>query len=153
MNLELLQSRKGIKRMETNLERAKAYGSGHPWYYVLGGSTLKPKEILQAVKAKGYKGYMAETMRKADNQIEPQRSEALRKIKEKVLNDFWNDLSCYRALAYELHCDRKKHGVISDAHADIHTSMSLKHNHLYNDFANLITLDELLSRQPDLFGY
>jgi len=35
---------------------------------------------------------------------------------------------------------------------DIHTGISLKHNHLYNDFAHLLTLDNLLSKQPDLFG-
>jgi hypothetical protein len=37
--------------------------------------------------------------------------------------------------------------------ADIHMSMSLKHNHIYNQFAHLLTLDELLGRQRDLFDF
>ena len=36
---------------------------------------------------------------------------------------------------------------------DIHTALSLKHNHLVNNFAHLITLDELLTKQMDLFDF
>ena len=33
--------------------------------------------------------------------------------------------------------------------SDIHTNMSLKHNHLYDDFAHLVYIDDLLSQQPE----
>lgn len=35
------------------------YNSGHPWYYILGGKVLPPKEILKAVEKTGYEGYCA----------------------------------------------------------------------------------------------
>ena len=36
---------------------------------------------------------------------------------------------------------------------DIHTNISLKHNHLFNNLAHLHYIDELLSFQEDLFGF
>ena len=131
------------------------YSSGHPWYYKLGGTILKPGQIIERVKAAGYQGYMADDLQAADNKTEPQRSEALRKIKQKVISDYRSDMSCYRELACQLRAIRQQEGQISEGAgcSDLHTSISLKHNHLYNDFAHLIRIDELLSRQPDLFGF
>jgi hypothetical protein len=37
--------------------------------------------------------------------------------------------------------------------AGVHQSVSLKHNHLFNDLAHLRTLAILLDKQRDLFGF
>lgn len=129
------------------------YCSGHPWYYNLGGKVLSPKQILESVKASGYQGYMREDIAAADAKAEPQRSELLRALRAKVMDDLARDLSGYRARARELHAFRKVQGEPCEPScADIHTNISLKHNHLFNDFAHLVWLDELLSHQLDLFG-
>ncbi len=137
--------------METHLERAKAYGPGHPWYYVLGGHVHGPKAILSHVQQRGYKGYRAEQVEKTNAKEEPHRSEVLRLMRNKALADYRQDLSCYRGLARELHYDRKINGLTADGCKSIHTNLSLKYNHLFNDLAHLFTLDEHLAVQPDLF--
>lgn len=133
----------------------KDYNTGHPWYYLLGGKVLKPREILVNVKLSGYQGYMADDILQADKKSEPQRSETLRKIKAKVLCDLWQDISRYRECAnqlrkYRLTNDPQYAGRICD---DIHTAISLKHNHIYNDLAHLNFLDRLLTKQKDLFDF
>lgn len=129
------------------------YNSGHPWYYLLGGTVLKPTEILDRVNAHGYQGYMADDILQADSKPEPQRSEALRSIKTEVLKGFWGSLSRYRELANQLRHyrqtnDPKYAGATCD---NVHTNISLKHNHIYNDIAHLQLLEECLTRQKDLF--
>jgi len=129
------------------------YGTGHPSYYKLDSRVLTPKEILTKVKAADYRGYMKDDITKADNRPEPQRSEALRKIKANVLCELWCDISSYRHYAYRLHLYRQTNdpqyaGGICDG---IQTNISLKHNHIYNDMGHLVLLEELLTRQMDLF--
>jgi len=82
------------------------------------------------------------------------RSEKLRKLQAKFKADLKSDLSRYRQVVRELHHQRKTNRIINIpvACSDVHTSMSLKNAHLYNDFAHLHFLDELLSKQLDLFG-
>ncbi len=131
------------------------YNSGHPWYYKLGGTVLKPSSILENAKASGYQGYMREDIYQADKKAEPQRSETLRKIKAKVLHDLWSDISRYRECANQLRLYRQTNdpqyaGGVCD---DIHTAIGLKHNHIYNDMAHLNLLDNLLNKQKDLFGF
>ena len=134
----------------------RGYQPGHPWFYKLGGKVLRPKQILSAVKASGYQGYRFDDIQQAGNKAEPHRSAALRNIRQEVLTRLISDLSCYRAYARELRdyraideADRPEQPICSD----IHTSMSLKHNHLYNGFAHLAVIDDLLSSQPDLFDF
>lgn len=130
------------------------YSTGHPWYYKLGGAVLKPKQIIIKVKENGYRGYMREEIQKADNKPEPQRSESLRKIRDQVFESCQNNLSIYRKVVCDLHRDRKENGIIQNdgnASNDIHMSMSLKHNHLYNDFAHIEYLNKLIAHQYDLF--
>ncbi len=131
------------------------YNSGHPWYYYLGGAVLYPKQIIEDVKATGYCGYLVEEIESLDQCDEPQRSEGLRKLRIKIVEEINSDLSRYRALARELHEYCKTQPPIQEgvsvAH-DIHTNISLKHNHLFNGFAHLITIDDFLAIQPDLFG-
>ncbi len=136
-------------------ERANAYGAGHCWYYKLGGEILKPKAIIKSVRDRNYKGYMASDIQAAEKKPEPQRSQALRAIKDKVIKDYRRDLSRYRELACELRRYRQENGLVDHGSCalDLHTSISLKHNHLFNDFGHLAYLDKLLSYQPDLFDF
>jgi len=130
-----------------------AYSSGHPWYYVLGGPILMPSDIRKKVKMKGYAGYLESDIEKAANRSEPQRSQELAEIKKSALASMKRNLSEYRHLVRELREHRQAHPErqkqpICDA---IDTSMSLKHNHLYNDFAHLLFLETKTSNQLDLF--
>lgn len=131
------------------------YSTGHPWYYYLGGPILKPKAIKEATRISGYRGYLRDEIAKADQKSEPTRSNALRTIQARVLSELRRDLAGYRMCALELHRYRKANRMPRDPRGcdPIHTNISLKHNHLVNDFAHLIWLDELLSKQGDLFGF
>jgi len=84
----------------------------------------------------------------------PKRSEKLRLLQTKFREDLKSDLSRYRKVVRELHHQRNTNRIINIPVAcnDVHTSMSLKNAHLYNDFAHLHFLDELLGKQLDLFG-
>tara|TARA_R110002096_G_scaffold425908_2_gene635010 strand:- start:593 stop:1000 length:408 start_codon:yes stop_codon:yes gene_type:complete len=128
------------------------YNAGHPWYYKLGGTILTPKEILTTVKLSGYQGYMADDIVRIDKKAEPERSKALREIKDKILVSMWRNISCYRLLANQLRFERKLNGIdrLNTSSNELHTSMSLKHNHIYNDLAHLNYLDDLLT-QFELF--
>jgi len=132
-----------------------AYDTGLPWYYKLGGKVLYPKQILKAVTEEGYKGYRAEDIANHDKKPEPERSEALRRLKAEIMACFRKDLSRYRELALTLHQRRKQGEDAPDMPvcSDLHTNISLKYCHLFNDFAHLKELDELLSYQVDLFGF
>ncbi|MEZ5938376.1 MAG: hypothetical protein R3C52_09155 [Hyphomonadaceae bacterium] len=129
------------------------YSSGHPWYYVLGGAVLFPRQIVNDVHNRGYRGYAASDIVAADALSEPKRSRMLRDYREKFRDDLKRDLSRYRQCANALRSWREHHALNHNDPecADVHTNISLKHNHLYNDFAHLIWLEELLSRQRDLF--
>lgn len=60
-----------------------------------------------------------------------------------------SDLSRYRRVVFLLHEHRKETSEITCA--EVHTSVSLKHNHIYNELAHLAWIDDLLSVQLDLF--
>jgi len=86
----------------------------------------------------GYRGYIENDILHADNKLELQRSENLRSIKTAVLERFWADVSYYRELATQLLKYHKTNapeywGTICD---NVHTNISLKHNHIYNDIYN-----------------
>ena len=129
------------------------YNPGHPWYYVLGGRVQMPREIFNAVKASGYRGWREEDIEKASRRQEPARSVSLRKIREASLTELFRDMSVCRKEARKLRFYRMQYeaSCIQRVCADEHVNISLKYNHLYNDFAHLIALDEALSYQPDLF--
>lgn len=126
------------------------YDAGHPWYYVLGGAPLGPKKILRSVRARRYRGYLQEEIALSAARCEPRRSEELRKIRVSVLSSLRIDLARYIELVRALRRSRRS----GEAHAcsDLHTAVSLKHNHLFNDLAHLDWIDELLSMQLDLFN-
>ena len=132
--------------------RINGYTPTHPWFYVLGGQTQTPKEIRAEVRSSGYKGYRQEELSKLDAKAEPQRSQGLRKLRLVVLEELRIDLRQYRSVALEFH--RQKQSDIKEESnycADVHTSMSLKYCHLFNDFGHILAIDEMLSKQPDLF--
>ncbi len=115
----------------------------------------KPKAILAAAKKIEYQGYKRDDINQADNRQEPERSSSLRSLRLSALNDLQADLRTYRELARDLRDFRKMDIAEQEVQpicSDIHMSMSLKYNHLYNDFAHLVFIDELLSLQLDLFG-
>jgi len=122
---------------------------------LLGGKRLSLKEIRESARASGYKGYRADAIAKADNLHEPRRSQVLREIREQVKADLTSDLSLYREFARKLarHRDTGEDSGTDRECADIHVNISLKHNHIYNEFAHLIALDDLLNKQGDLFDF
>lgn len=130
------------------------YSLGHPWYYLLGGRVLTPKQILEHVKHGGYQGYARDDIAAADAKPEPRRSSALRGYRDRFTDDLRRDLSVYRREVRELNRYRETQDfdVIPTSCDGIHTAMSLKTAHLINNFAHLIYLDELLSKQGELFG-
>ena len=128
------------------------YSPGHPWYYVLGGDWLRPKQILENVRRSGYGGYLMDELQTANGLAEPRRSEKLRLYRERFISELRRDLSGYRNSIRKLREHHQLTEILSEPkYADIHTSVSLKHNHLVNDFAHLIMLDELIPEQLDLF--
>lgn len=131
------------------------YNPSHPWYYKLGGRVLFPKDILHHAKASGYRGYAAEHIKAADMLEEPKRSEKLRILRARFLMELEGDITVYRQKALALSRERKAGGDIHEGSIcnDIYTSMSLKYSHLYNGFAHLVWLDDLLTQQGDLFGF
>jgi len=136
------------------LKDHRSYHARHPWYYLLGGDVPTPKQIQANAIASDYCGYKADDIRKLDKQSEPKRSDNLRKWQAKFREDLKFDISIYREVVRELHQYRESQDFndIPPCCDDIHTSMSLKFAHLYNDFAHLNFLDELLGGQMDLFG-
>ena len=129
------------------------YCAGHPWYYVRGNEVLSPKEIRQEVIDDGYRGYLKDEIMAIDRMAEPKRSQKLRQIREKTIEELKEDISRYRQCNLELHRYRLK-SLQSDepfgCH-DVHTNIGLKHNHIYNCFAHLVLLDEL-DTQLDMFA-
>ncbi|MEP2706156.1 MAG: hypothetical protein ABJZ83_12835 [Yoonia sp.] len=132
------------------------YDPGHCWYYLLGGKVLSPKQIKLRTLASGYKGYAAEDIGEAHLKAEPKRSSALRHLKAKFETDLKRDISRYRECALALHRFRKANPPLTERPKcanDVHMNISLKHNHIVNDFAHLIYLNELLNQQGDLFSF
>ena len=123
--------------------RHEGYSPGHPWYYFLGGMPLMPRQILEATRSCGYQGYAREGIAATDAMEEPKRSQKPRALRKRFEADLWRDISRYRECVKEfnkgdwLALDRDKVMACND----IHTALSLKHNHMVNNFAHLIKID------------
>ena len=132
----------------------RGYSSGHSWYYHLGGKPLSPKQIRAEVLASDYRGYAREDIEAADRLAEPKRSQKLRAFQARFRYDLRRDLSRYRQCERALRLYRAAHdGRALERVCDgVHVAISLKHNHLVNDFAHLIWLEDLLALQRDLFN-
>lgn len=112
----------------------------------------KLKEIKEAVNADAYEGYLSEDIKAIARKPEPQRTRAINAMRSKLIADLGRDVSIYRRCVRELQryrCDLPASS--GTCCAEIHTSMSLKHNHIYNGFANLKTLEALPEQQLELF--
>ena len=125
------------------------YGPGHPWYYVQGGVPLGPKQILASARRKGYRGYLQDDIANAAGRCEPRRSQDLRILRAKVVASLSSDLAGYRRVVRDLRRHRLE--VPGGECHEVHTAVSLKHNHLFNDLAHLSWIDELLAVQLDMF--
>ncbi|WP_022694718.1 hypothetical protein [Ponticaulis koreensis] len=128
------------------------YDPGHPWYYLLGGKVLGPKSILKSVIARDYRGHIDE-IKDAEALCEPRRSEQLRRLRNRITNQYKADLERYRELVRELQQHR-----LSDRLKDsvrlcepVHSSLALKHNHIYNELAHLRRINAALCVQRDMF--
>lgn len=130
------------------------YCPGHPWYYLKGGAVPSLRAIQAAAIQSGYRGYLASDIDEINALSEPRRSEKLRASREKIRMELSADISRYREVACALRQQRSNHtnAPFQTFCDDIHTVISLKHNHIYNGFAHLHVIDGLLSMQPDLFG-
>jgi len=130
------------------------YCPGHPWYYVLGGKVLSLKQIRFEAEQDNYRGYMPNRLDEIDSKPEPNRSQSLRQLRSKIREDLKRDISRYKELANQLRRDRQqgseKAGNVCE---NVHTAISLKHNHLYNDFAILREIETMLTKQRDLFDF
>lgn len=104
------------------------------------------------VRLAGYKGYREDDIQQAAAKPEPERSRTLRRIRQETMNSLRENISIYRKVARELHSYRREHAgqEIPNCSAPVHTSMSLKYAHIYNDFGHLELLDSL-PQQADLF--
>lgn len=96
-----------------------------------------------------YRGDLQEEIALSAARCEPRRSEELRKIRVSVLSSLRIDLARCCVLVRALRPSRRS-GEAAER-SDLHTAVSLKHNHLCNDLANLDWIDKLLSMQLDLF--
>jgi len=88
------------------------YNIGHPWYYVLGGAPLSPKQILAEVRAEGYRGYNRDEIALAASRCEPRRSQDLRALRRLHLDRLSFELSGNRRAARNL---RAYHAVNAKA--------------------------------------
>lgn len=143
-----------MKNLNINDFEWQGYSPCHPWFYVLGGEIRTPKQIIKHVQFMEYKGYLADHIQAVAKRSEPFRSKELKKIKEKVIKDYRQDLSRYRSLANKLRTYRKTSAEIAVSNLsceDIHMNISLKYNHLINDFAHLLLLENSISYQMTLF--
>jgi hypothetical protein len=127
----------------------KGYSSGHPWYYRLGGRILSASEIRD--EARGEKGYLRDQIQKIDRLNEPKRSQAIIALRSNLERELREDLRVYIQVSRKLRYRRRWLGPYPDERRDIWdepcTGMSLKHNHIWNGFANLDHLNRLREEQ------
>lgn len=130
----------------------RGYSPGHPWYYLLGGEVLPPKVIRFEARLAEYKGYRNEEILCAAGKPEPQRTKSLSRIRDEVRQSLSANISRYREVARELYAYRRSHAgePLPNCSEAVHTSMSLKYAHIYNDFAHLDLLNSL-PQQASLF--
>lgn len=129
------------------------YKASHPWYYVLGGSVPRIKQMQSYALSLERLGYLEEDILAAHALPEPRRSNKLKEIRASVVQTLCSDISRYREVARELHKLRVQAEAV-DAQLsckEVHSSMSLKFCHILNEFAHLNLLDSL-PKQLDLFG-
>jgi hypothetical protein len=123
-----------------------SYKPSHPWYYKLGGKPPTLKSIRDNAIHQKYQGYLSDDIAKARHQSEPKRSEQLKHLTDRITADLQRDITIYRQLRrdYALLSFHGKLNENPDICDDIHTSLSLKYNHLSNHFIHLHQLQQCL---------
>lgn len=132
----------------------QGYDSGHCWYYRLGGKILTLTEIRKSVEGGTYAGYLAGDIEKIANKKEPKRSQDARALRTHIEDELARDARMYVEAGNRVRYRRRWLGPYQDEvrlFDEPFTAISLKHNHLYNGFANLRTLDNLTNQQMELF--
>lgn len=121
-----------------------SYKPSHPWYYKLGGKPPSLKAIRDYAITQKYHGYLSDKIAKARRHSEPKRSEHLRHITDNITAYLQRDITIYRQLRrhYALLTLQRKLNQNPNVCDDIHTSLSLKHNHLSNHFIQLHQLHQ-----------
>ena len=133
-----------------NILSHQGYSAGHPWYYLLGGDIPPIKAIRACATSGEYPGCSASLIREADVKAEPKRTEVLRCLRNRAIEDLRGDISRYRECVSELRRWRDKNEQVDRPECGgVHTAISLKFNHILNGFANLRRLDQL-PKQGDL---
>jgi len=134
----------------------RGYGSGHCWYYRLGGRILRISEIRAEVAENGNR-HVQDDIKKADSRPEPARSEELMRIRERLQQSVRKDAIIYRHRARALRARRVFIGPI-DPHSlqemlnEPYTAVSLKHNHVYYGLSQIAAIDALKTEvQMSLF--
>ncbi|MEM7108917.1 MAG: hypothetical protein AAF519_11885 [Bacteroidota bacterium] len=85
-----------------------------------------PREIKHDVIESGYTGYLKDKLEKAS--INPDKLRAMKLESQQSLRD---NIRSYRKYAFELHEYRKKEDLKGSVTCElIHTSISLKRNHI-----------------------
>ena len=80
-------------------------------------------------------------------------SESLREIRIKIRGALKRDLDIYIERNRELKARRLDTNPPEQPISScVYTAMSLKHNHIYNDYAQLMICEEHLTSQTDLFA-
>lgn len=127
------------------------YSYGHPWYYIKGGDILSAEEIEANAIASTYRGYMPDDLDRLDALAEPRRSQELRALRGKFRIQLDRDLSRYLEIAVQIAEMREAGDAEALKGSGLPTAISLKHNHLYNDYAILNEIAVMLKQQADLF--
>lgn len=141
-----------MKDINNSPKEEHGYGPTHPWYYVLGGTPLSPKQILLNVAASGYQGYRSDEISTIANRPSKVRYVKAEELQHVVLQEFRKNVHRYRRVVHELYQYRRTEHADTEACKDVHVAVSLKHNHLYNDLAHVIRLEQILAqKQPSLF--
>lgn len=133
------------------------YGSGHPWYYRLGGRILYPREIRDAIYATPVDDHHAEGFSHLDRKAEPERSHEIQAERAKICAGLRQDIKRYRQVVCEINHLRRFIGPATEptfleSLNEPNQDASLKHNHICYGFAKLQALDAL-NVQQDLFAF
>lgn len=127
------------------------YSEGHPWFYVLGGTPMRLKDIKAYVNETKGTGYLDREIEAVDARAEPKRSEDIKAMRASIRTDLAKDIRRYRECLRELATHRASYDETGEIKCDdIHVSLGLKFSHLLNGFGNLRALDAL-AVQKDLF--
>lgn len=100
-----------------------------------------------------YRGYDEDDIVALGDLREPMLTQRHRVLRFRIVDDLCDDMMCYRKFFRALNAFRRAEPEAkrSPASEDPHLDVSLKHNHLYNGFARLASVEEFLSKQGDLF--